>query len=128
MLDELQETEKIAAANRVTLLPITVDSQSVLDQRIRFIAVAATGLGGATLTLLVAGLVDGLSSQRKRRKDFGAEQELADISSGPDLGPREDRDRDPILATEATKATTLFDPSSRDREPDTAPTPVRSAR
>ena len=67
VLDDIQDAENIPAANRVTVLPITVDTQSVLQQRSRLLGVAAAGIAGVLLTLLIAGLVDGLSMQRKRR-------------------------------------------------------------
>lgn len=66
VLDELQASEGIAAVNRLTVLPVTVADQSVLQERNRFIGVGAVGFVGLTMTLLIAGLVDGLGGQRKR--------------------------------------------------------------
>lgn len=122
VLNELQETENIAESNRVTLLPLTVDNQSALDQRSRFIAVAAVGLAGIALTLLVAGLVDGLSVQRKRRKEMSAQQAAPAGLAGRHLDHRDDPDVAPSV--EAAGTPPLVDPSSR--EPD--PAPVPSAR
>ncbi|MET1044814.1 MAG: hypothetical protein ABWX59_11945 [Microbacteriaceae bacterium] len=65
-LEQLQKVESIEVENRVTVLPLTVDTQSVLQQRTRLLATAGAGLGGVVLTLLLAGLVDGLSTHRKR--------------------------------------------------------------
>lgn len=67
VLNEIQETEGIAAENRMTVLPVTIDNQSVLKERNRFLAAGAAGLLVLTLTLLVSGLVDGLNLRRKRR-------------------------------------------------------------
>lgn len=123
-LDELQESERIAAENRVTLLPITVDSQSVLNQRSRFIAVAATGLVGMALTLFVAGLVDGLSRRRMRRGETDAARSGDDRSDRPGAEPR----NEPALNIEsrALEESQIIDPSNY--EPDPASPPVRSAR
>ncbi|WP_167042563.1 hypothetical protein [Salinibacterium sp. ZJ454] len=65
-LEQLQKVESIAVENRVTVLPLTVDTQSVPQQRTRMLATAGAGLGGVVLTLLLAGLVDGLSTHRRR--------------------------------------------------------------
>lgn len=69
VLDDIQRSEGIAAPNRMSVLPVTVDSRSVLQERTRFIAVGATGFAGLALTLLLASLVDGFSQQRKRGGD-----------------------------------------------------------
>jgi hypothetical protein len=124
-LDELQETENIAPENRVTLLPITVDSQSVLYQRSRFIAVAATGLVGMALTLFVAGLVDGLSRRRKRRGHPDDEQPASEGRNAPEPEPIDES----ALArhdAETLEQSPVRGPSSYEPEP--APDPVRSAR
>lgn len=128
LLDELQETEKVLAANRVTLLPITVDSQSVLDQRSRFIAVAATGLAGMALTLLLAGLVDGLSKNRTRRGKVGSHHEGGDRPSERGLVDQDQADLDDVLAGELGEPARMLDSSSYDAEPDVAAAPARSAR
>ena len=66
VLQDLQESEGIASENLVSVLPITVDSESILQQRSRFIATGSAGLVGLAMTLFIAGLVDGLSLQRRR--------------------------------------------------------------
>jgi hypothetical protein len=128
VLDELQATEEIAASNRVTLLPITVDSQSVLDQRNRFLAVAATGLAGTALTLFVAGLVDGLSTHRKRRRELGAENEETQTGKktpNDDNGGPADPHRN---GRRSTGPTPLLEPSGQDSDLDPASAPVPSVR
>ena len=70
VLNDIQRKEGIVTQNRVTALPVTVDSESILQERSRFIAVGAAGLGGLTLTLLITGLVNGFSSQRKREQNM----------------------------------------------------------
>ncbi|TDW29931.1 hypothetical protein [Cryobacterium psychrophilum] len=69
VVDDIQKTEGIAAPNRMNVLPVTVDSRSVLQERNRFIAAGAAGFIGLALTLLLASLVDGFSLQRKRDGD-----------------------------------------------------------
>ena len=127
LLDELQESEKIAATNRVTLLPVTVDSQSLLDQRNRFLAVAGVGLAGTALTLIVASLVEGLSVKRKRRGEVGGEAEGADRVPEPDYV-----DDEPARGTGPARTTVTpvdtFEPVDYDSEPDGAASPAHSSR
>ncbi|MDJ0323743.1 hypothetical protein QMG61_08190 [Cryobacterium sp. PH31-AA6] len=85
MLEDLQTTEKIASNNRVTVLPITVDTKSVLQQRTRMVGAAGAGVAGVVLTLLLAGLVDGFSSKRRRRR----RARVAKAVEGPDAEPEE---------------------------------------
>jgi capsular polysaccharide biosynthesis protein len=126
VLNELQETENIAAENRVTLLPITVDSQSVLEQRSRFIAVAATGLVGMAFTLVLAGLVDGLSQHRKRRRELQAQQDQkSDRSAEAQPGPTTGTGGRGVPASERSG---IRDGSEDDTVPAPAATPVPSSR
>lgn len=67
VLDEFQDVERIPDENRMTVIPVTVDKQSVLEQRNRVLVTAGSGIVGVVLTLLIAGLVDGFSQQRDRR-------------------------------------------------------------
>jgi hypothetical protein len=67
VLDEFQDKEKIPAKNRMTVIPVTVDAESVLEQRSRIVATAGSGTIGIVLALLLAGLVDGFVQQRDRR-------------------------------------------------------------
>lgn len=68
VLEDLQRTEKIPANNRVTVLPLTVDTQSVPQQRSRILGAAGAGIVVVVLTLLIAGLVDGVNPKRKPRR------------------------------------------------------------
>ncbi|KFF60733.1 hypothetical protein JF66_02560 [Cryobacterium sp. MLB-32] len=72
VLDDIQSKEGIAAQNRMTVLPVTIDNRSVLQERNRFIAVGTVGFVGLALTLLLAGLVEGFSRNRKRDGDNAA--------------------------------------------------------
>ena len=144
VVDEIQETEGIAAENRMTVLPITIDSQSVLKERNRFLAVGAAGLIGLALTLLISALVDGFSLQRKRGSD-GA-RSAADVtlppggtldavsvstptskalSAKPSGTPVMDQSPQPVVSS-----TTPAAPSSaaRDEEQDGAAAPVHTGR
>ncbi|MBX0299441.1 hypothetical protein K2F54_05565 [Cryobacterium sp. 1639] len=123
VLDELQETENIRAENRVTLLPITVDSQSVLDQRSRFIAVAATGLVGMTLTLLLAGLAEGWSASRARRRK-GDDQP----SDPGQYDQGEATAEEGVLATTPAAPPRTLDGPEYDSERDMTAAPARSVR
>jgi hypothetical protein len=127
LLDQLQETEKIAETNRVTLLPVTVDSQSLLDQRNRFLAVAGVGLAGTALTLIVASLVEGLSVRRKRRGEVGGEPEDTDRSAEPDYVD-DALARDSVPARAAVTPVDTFGPGNLDNESDVAASPAHSSR
>jgi capsular polysaccharide biosynthesis protein len=131
VLDELQATEDIVESNRVTLLPLTVDSQSVLDQRNRFIAVAATGLAGAALTLFIAALIDGRSMQRRRRDlesepELELEREPGGGSGSGDVTEAGLPGRLGVRSTAPAPTTVRVDSAGQDRAPD--PAPVPSAR
>jgi hypothetical protein len=78
VLEQFQEEENIPAGNRMTVIPITVDKQSVLEQRNRILGAAGAGISGIVLTLLLAGLVDGLSQQRKRRESASSGNDTAE--------------------------------------------------
>ncbi|TQL40458.1 hypothetical protein FB562_2667 [Homoserinimonas aerilata] len=67
VLEDFQTSERIPADNRMSVIPITVDEKSVAEQRTRILVAAGGGLGIAALTLLLAGLVEGLSRQRRKR-------------------------------------------------------------
>ena len=67
VLDEFQQAENIPAQNRVSVIPVTVDRTSTLQQRSRVLGASGAAIVGLVLTLLIAGLVDGASQQRKRR-------------------------------------------------------------
>jgi len=68
VLGELQNVSGITARNRIGIETITVDNQSTLVQKTRLLGVGGTTLGTLLITLLTAGLVEGLST-RKRRND-----------------------------------------------------------
>ena len=56
VLDELQAVESIPEANRMTVIPVTVDEQSIEESRSRFLAAAGAGIVGILLTLVIASL------------------------------------------------------------------------
>lgn len=67
VLAQLQDAEKIADAERISVAPISVDTRSVLQQRNRLVATALAGAAGVVVVLLATALVDGLITQRARR-------------------------------------------------------------
>jgi hypothetical protein len=58
----------------MTVIPVTVDEQSVLEQRSRILVTVGAGIIGVALTLLIAGIVDGLVQQRDRRSTSPGEK------------------------------------------------------
>jgi len=80
VLEDLQQNERIAQANRISVVPITVDTESVLRERDRLVLVVVAGVAVAGVALLLAGFVDGIARQRRRRPEGGGE----DVESEPD--------------------------------------------
>jgi hypothetical protein len=120
VLEDFQQEEKIPAANRMTVIPITVDKRSVLEQRGRIVGAAGAGIGGLVLTLLVAGIVDGLSQQRRRRE--------AASTGNPSDRPDSDVPAD-VTNPDSSAAGTVRDPSSEDQTDDQYAVPtLRSGR
>jgi hypothetical protein len=121
VLEDFQQEEKIPAANRMTVIPITVDKRSVLEQRDRIVGAAGAGIGGLVLTMLVAGLVDGLSQQRRRREAAST----GNSADGPDSDVPADVTDDPT----SSAAGIVPDPSSEDQTDDEyAVSTLRSGR
>lgn len=78
VLEDLQRVENIPAANRITVIPLTVDTQSVLQQRSRLLGAAGAGITGLILTLLTAGFVEGASQQRRRSRPSSTDGDETD--------------------------------------------------
>lgn len=73
VLRSLQDVDGITAGNRIGIKSISIDKQSTLVQKTRVLAVVGATLGMLLITLLLAGLVEGLSSRKRRsRKRRGA--------------------------------------------------------
>lgn len=66
LLEQFQREEDIPPENRMSVIPVTVDEQSTLEQRSRILLTAGVAAVGVVLVLLLAGLVDGFAQQRKR--------------------------------------------------------------
>ena len=129
VLADLQQTENIAKRNRVTVLPITVDSQSILQQRNRFIISGAIGITGIALTLVVAGLIDGY---RQRNRGDELEEAATEDVTEPSPAPRvPDVETPRSRAPKRPAPATVFDPTEEADDDVTeaaAGTPVHSAR
>jgi hypothetical protein len=89
LLEQFQREEDIPPENRMTVIPVTVDEQSTLEQRSRILLTAGVAATGVVLVLLIAGLVDGFVQQRKRT--LGDEAHDEDATGEP---PQEDEDDD----------------------------------
>lgn len=116
-LDDLQKAENIPAKNRVTVLPLTVDTQSILQQRSRLLGTAGVGLGGVVLTLLLAGLVEGVSVKRRQRK-------TAKVSAGTVMDPLPGF---PVESGAASPARAAYEPSPRSDQSDYGDEPASAA-
>jgi len=67
VLEELQDQQDIAAPDRITVMPIFIDEESVVQRRNRVMITAFVGVGAVILVLVVAALSDGLLLTRARR-------------------------------------------------------------
>jgi len=67
VLDELQDEQSIAERDRITVMPIFVDEESVVERRNRLTVTAFVGVGSAVLVLVLAALTDGIVLSRARR-------------------------------------------------------------
>lgn len=65
-LEEIQTSESIPAADRMSLITLAVDTESTLRQRTRTVAAAGAGVAVAVLALAAAALVDGLAKRKRR--------------------------------------------------------------
>lgn len=83
VLDEFQAVEAIPDANRMTVVPVTVDEQSTEESRSRLLVAAGIGIVGTVLTLLIASLAGGSSASRRQR----------DTASSNERDPSEDSRR-----------------------------------
>lgn len=113
VMEELQDLEEIPQNNRISVIPVTVDEQSVPQQRNRVTAAAAAGMGGVVLVLLLTVLVDGLiiSRARTRRRQVGSpsdDVERRSVQLEPDV------DVEPDVGTGTTPAVHSAQVSARD--------------
>lgn len=69
VLASLQTGQKIAANNRITVVPVAVDDKSTVQQRNRLVATTGSGVVILALAFLLAGFVDGLGRRRRLGQD-----------------------------------------------------------
>jgi hypothetical protein len=92
VLDDLQKNQGIASNNRITVIPVAVDATSTVQQRSRLVATAGSGVAVLALSLLLAGFVDGLNRQRRRRLGPEDDEESAEADDVPNDEGRDDED------------------------------------
>lgn len=92
VLDEIQDVENIPDPTRMSVVPVTVDEQSMEQSRSRLLAAFGVGLLGTVIALLVTSLVDGSSRRREdsayveasERNDVDAEHGLPGVDGARD--------------------------------------------
>ena len=82
-LESLQVNQDIATKYRITVVPVAVDDKGTLQQRTRLVATIGGGVVILALTLLLAGLVDGLSRRRRLAPEAAVDDDLPDALSDP---------------------------------------------
>jgi hypothetical protein len=88
-LTALQDSQHIKPVDRITVEPITIATESTLQQRTRLVLTAAAGAVLAAIALLLAALTEGLSRKRRRRGD-AVEDPIADNAAIPLPEPPEE--------------------------------------
>jgi len=68
VLEGLQDEQGIAARDRITVMPVFIDEQSLVQQRNRLMITAFVGVGAVVAVLVVAALADGILLSRARRR------------------------------------------------------------
>lgn len=89
VLEDFQRAERVPTGSRMTVIPITVDNQSELQERSRMLGATGAAIGGIVLTLFIAGLVDGFG-QRERREASelsGDSEPERNYAVGNDIAP-----------------------------------------
>lgn len=94
VLSDLQDVDGVTAGNRIGVKSITIDAKGTLLQKTRLLGVSGAAIVMLLITLLTAGLVDGLSSRKRRRivptsRDRGGDDSPDDATADGD----EDEDR-----------------------------------
>lgn len=65
-LADMQESEGISSASQMSIMTLTVDTESKTDQRKRLLTAGGIGLGMLVVSLGLAALIDGLITRRRR--------------------------------------------------------------
>lgn len=116
ILADLQDQESIASDNRITVHTVTVDGQSVLEQKDRMTTTAAAGAIGVVLTLVLAAAVDGLIISRRRRRSRSVKPRRGDAEdTAPDVRRRSAADEPD---DDVADADSLDDETRPDDSPD----------
>lgn len=68
VLDELQDEQDISARDRITVMPIFVDDESVVDRKNRLMITAFVAAGSVVIVLALSALADGIVLSRARRR------------------------------------------------------------
>lgn len=68
VLENLQDEQGIGARDRITVMPVFVDDESLVQRRNRVMITAFVGVGAVTLVLVGAALADGILLSRSRRR------------------------------------------------------------
>jgi hypothetical protein len=89
-LGSLQDVDGITSGNRIGIKSITVDDHSTLNQKTRALGVGGAALVMLLITLLTAGLVEGLSTRRRRRTS----RDPQNLEPADDDSPLDDDDDD----------------------------------
>ncbi|QAY59976.1 hypothetical protein ET475_08190 [Microbacterium protaetiae] len=67
-LDQLQAAQNIPEDDRVTVSTISVDTKSTVHERSRMVRAGAAGVAIAMVALILASVIDGLKTKRRRGK------------------------------------------------------------
>lgn len=68
LLDSLQAEEKIPERRRISVVPVSLDTEGTVNQKTRMMFTGAAGIAVVVLTVLVAALVEGVSRHRRAKR------------------------------------------------------------
>ncbi|MCI1747736.1 MAG: hypothetical protein LKI24_06280 [Acidipropionibacterium sp.] len=98
LLDSLQAEEKIPEKRRISVVPVSFDTEGTVSQKTRMMFTGAAGIAIVVLTVLVAAFVEGVSRNRRAKRD-AAQQTSPTPDDGTSSSPAHPGETSPSPAT-----------------------------
>lgn len=102
-LADLQAGQQIGSADRIRIIPLSVDSRSTLEQRNRMLFTAGAALGCLLLSILLVALIDGMARRRAmKRARVHSAKNADDTPEDAERAAADGRESDPDPLTAGT--------------------------
>lgn len=98
LLDSLQAEENIPEKRRISVVPVSLDTEGTINQKTRMMFTGAAGIAIVMLTVLVAAFVEGVSRHRRARRG-AAQQTSPTPDDGTSSSPADPEEASPSPAT-----------------------------